>query len=149
MADTSVQGEAERYIRQHILPDKYGCEFEKRVMRLKGGGEFAFDAVSTDGKIVACISTSSGYTASGKRGTAKLFKIRSDVLWFYMLPQMPPRALLVFTDQTMIDLVEEELTKGRFPKDLEIVKVDLPEELAKRVRASQEQASREVMPTKK
>jgi len=148
MADTSAQVKAEKWVRQFGLTERYGKHFEKRVMRLRGNGEFSFDAVSEDGEIVACISTSGGMTTGGKKATAKLLKIRSDVLWFYMLPKMPTKALLVFTDEQFMKLVMAEREKGRFPTEFELITVKLPDELAKAVAESQQNASREVMPNR-
>jgi hypothetical protein len=146
MADTSAQVKAEKWVRQFGLTERYGKHFEKRVMRLRGNGEFSFDAVSEDGEIVACISTSGGVTAGGKKATAKLLKIRSDVLWFYMLPKMPTNALLVFTDEQFMKLVMTEREKGRFPTEFELVNISLPEDLAREVADSQQNASDEVRP---
>ena len=148
MADTKAQTEAEFWIRRHALQEKFGQQFTKRSLVLTTGGEFSFDAVSDDGKIVAAISTSVGTRSSGGDATTKLLKIRSDVLWFYMLERVPERKLLVFSEQSMIDLIEKEKKKGRFPLDLEIVKVELPEEIAARVAESQRIASEEVSPRK-
>lgn len=149
MADTKAQNEAEFWIRRHALQQKFGQQFTKRSLVLSTGGEFSFDAVSEDGKIVAVISTSPGTTSSGKDATAKLLKIRSDVLWFYMLERAPERRILVFSEQSMVDLIEKEKTKGRFPQEFEILKVDLPPDLAARVAESQRIASEEVSPKKK
>ena len=149
MADTKAQTEAEFWIRRNSLPEKFGQQFTKRSLLLKTGGEFSFDAVSDDGRIVAVISTSPGKTSSGSIATAKLLKIRSDMLWFYMLERQPERRLLVFTEQSMIDLINEEKKKGRFPPEFELVKVTLPPELAAKVAASQKVASEEVSPKRK
>lgn len=78
----------------------------KRTSILRSKGQFKFDAVSYDGKIVAVISTSGGITAGGKMATAKPQKIRSDVYWFLMLEQQPEKKLLVFTDDSMVDLIQ-------------------------------------------
>jgi len=121
----------------------------KKSLVLKTGGEFSFDAVSDDGMIVAVISTSPGTTSGGKEATVKLLKIRSDVLWFYMLERVPERRLLVFSEKSMVDLIEKEKKKGRFPLEFEILKVDLPPDLAAKVAESQRIASEEVSPTRK
>lgn len=149
MADTKAQTEAEFWIRRNALQEKFGQQFTKRSLVLKTGGEFSFDAVSDDGKIVAAISTSVGTTSSGKDATAKLLKIRSDVLWFYMLERVPDRKILVFSEQSMINLIEKEKKKGRFPLEFELVKVTLPHDLAAKVAESQKAASEEVSPKRK
>jgi len=149
MADTKAQTEAEFWIRRNALPEKFGQQFTKRSLLLKTGGEFSFDAVSEDGKMVAVISTSAGKTSSGKVATGNVLKIRSDMLWFYMLERQPERSLLVFTEQSVIDLISEQKKKGRFPAEFELVKVTLPPDLAAKVAASQKVASEEVSPRRK
>jgi len=146
MADTKAQVEAEKWIRENKLPRLYGQTFRRRSLLLKSKGEFKFDAVSDDGNIVALISTSSGINAKGELATGSIMKIRSDIYWFMMLEQQPNRKLLVFTEQSMIDIINEEKKKGRFPSEFEIVKIKLPQELADRVIESKEVASREVSP---
>ncbi|MFI5252397.1 MAG: hypothetical protein ACHQQQ_08210 [Bacteroidota bacterium] len=148
MANTNAHVEAEKWIREIELSRRYGQPFRARNLLLRSRGEFKFDAVSDDQKIVAVISTSAGITRKGSQATAKLQKIRSDVYWFFMLEHQPERRLLVFTEQTMIDLINGEKKKGRFPSDFEIVKVELPNDLAQKVLNSQLEASREVSPNK-
>ena len=53
-----------------------------------------------------------------------------------MLEATPQKRLMIFTDPSMIDLVKDEKKKGRFPKELEILKVKLPADLAARVAES-------------
>jgi hypothetical protein len=149
MADTKAQSEAEFWIRRHALQEKFAQQFTKRSLVLTTGGEFSFDAVSDDGTIVAAISTSIGTRPSGRDATTKLLKIRSDVLWFYMLERVPERKILVFSEQSMIDLIDKEKKKGRFPLQFEVLKVELPAEIAARVAESQRIASEEVSPQKK
>ena len=94
------------------MPKRYGQPFRQKNLDLRSKGQFKFDAVSDDGEIVAVTSTSGGMTAGGKMATAKLQKIRSDVYWFLMLEQQGEKKLLVFTDDSMIDLIKEK-KKGR------------------------------------
>jgi hypothetical protein len=146
MGDTKAQVEAEKWIREIELPRMFQEPFRQRSLGLRSKGQFKFDAVSDDGKTVAVISTSGGSTSSGKLATAKLMKIRTDVYWFLLLQQQPERRLLVFTDQSMIDLINDEKKKGRFPPEFELVRVTLPPDLAAKVAASQKVASEEVSP---
>ena len=122
MADTKAQVEAEKWIRENELPRVFGQRFLQRSLQLRSKGEFKFDAVSDDNKIVAVISTSGGVTAGGKQGTSKLLKIRSDVYWFLMLESQPDRRILVFTDQAMIDLINEEKKEGEVSGRIRIAK---------------------------
>jgi hypothetical protein len=149
MANTNAQLGAEKWIRKEHLPNLYGQEFTKRNMILKTRGEFAFDAVSEDGNIIATISTSSAEIARGRIASSKLNKRRSDALFFYMLPKMPTKELFVCTEQSMADLIKSEIGNGRFPTEFEIIQVGLPQELAEKVAESRRVAAREVTPRKK
>ena len=146
MANTNAQVEAEKWIREHALPKMFGQTFRQRSLLLTSKGEFKFDAVSDDQQIVAVISTSTAVTSGGKSGGGKLMKIRSDIYWFFLLEQQPERRLLVFTDQSMIDLINEEKKKGRFPHEFELVKIGLPADLQTKVTEAQKAASDEVKP---
>ena len=148
MANTNAQVEAEKWIREVELPRLYHQQFRQRSLGLRSKGEFKFDGVSDDGKIVVVISTSGGVKTDGSASTAKLMKMRSDVYWFLMLEQQPERRLMVFSDQSMIDLINEEKKKGRFPSEFELVKVTLPKELEDKVAESRRAASEEVSPRK-
>ncbi|MCX6142256.1 MAG: hypothetical protein NTZ35_03460 [Ignavibacteriales bacterium] len=148
MAETNAQTEVEQWIREKYLPKKYGQSFRQKNLDLQSRTQFKFDAVSDDSEIVAMISTSAGFTSSGKVATDELMKVRSDALRFLMLEAKPQKRLMIFTDQSMIDLVKDEKKKGRFPSELEILKVKLPADLAARVGESQRIASEEVSPGK-
>ena len=148
MANTNAQVEAERWIRENELPQMFGQKFKQRSLMLRSKGEFKFDAASDDGKIVAVISTSGGVTSSGKLATAKLQKIRSDAFWFLMLERKPEKSIFVFTEKSMIELINDEKKKGRFPEEFETILVMLPDTLAEKVRQSRLDASEEVKPRK-
>lgn len=149
MADTKAQIEAEKWIREIHLPKKYGQTFRQKNLDLWSKGQFKFDAVSDDNEIVAVISTSGGFTSSGKFATAKLMKIRSDAYWFLMLERKPTQSLMIFTDKSMADVVNNEKKKGRFPDEFEIFLVNLPGELAAKITESQRVASKEVTPERR
>jgi hypothetical protein len=129
MADTKVQNEAERWIRDKYLPKKYGQPFREKSLELQSRALAKFDAVSEDGEIVAAISTRTGYGAGGRKNEEDLMKTRTDALHFLMLDYIPKERLMIFTEQSMIDLVKDEKKRDRFPKALKIVKVKLPVEL--------------------
>ena len=143
MADTKAQIEAEKWIREEYLPKKYGQSFRQKNLDLQSRTQSKFDAVSDDGEIVAVLCTSTGYDPNGKVDTDKLMKVRSDALRFLMLEAKPQKRLMLFTDPSMIDLVKDEKKKGRFPSELEILRVKLPSDLAARVADSQRLASEE------
>ena len=141
MADNTVHTEAEKWIREVSLPKKYGQSFRQKNLVVQSRGQIKFDAVSDNGEIVAMICTSAGFMSSGKVATDELMKVRSDALRFLMLEATPQKRLMIFTDQSMIDVVKDEKKKGRFPSELEILRVKLPPDLAAKVAESQRIAS--------
>jgi hypothetical protein len=146
MADTTVQRQVETWIVCEALPDLYGQPFAKRRLPLVRGGAFEFDAVSNDGQIAVCISTSQCLTAGGKLGIGKQHKIRADVL--YLLHASVQRRVLVFTDAAMLAHFEKARIAGRFPPadELEMVCVQLPDALAARLCVARASASDDVSP---
>jgi len=147
VADTRLQIEVERWVCRVVLPRKYGRAFAPKAIGLTPGGSFDFDAVSDDGSIVACISTSGRRTASGKGGTGKTQKIRSD-MFFLLLARRAKRRVAVFTESDMVEFWQGEHAKGRLPKRIELLKVSLPSALDRRLRRARKRASREVGATK-
>ena len=141
MIDTKAQIEVEKWIREVYLPNKYGQSFQQKNLGLQSRTQSKFDAVSDDSEIVAMISTSAGFTSSGKVATDEVMKVRSDALRFLMLDARPQKTLMISTDQSMIDVVKDEKKKGRFPKELEILRVKLPPDLAAKVADTQKLAS--------
>src|SRR5690242_13777172 len=107
MADTRVQLEVEDWVRETWMTGQYGQQFSRNRVRLSSGGVFDFDALSADRSTVACISTSSGKTASGKHGVGKLMKLRSDML-FLTMAEGVSRRLLVLTEPDMFTTCEKE-----------------------------------------
>ena len=126
MADTKAQIEAENWIREVYLPKKYGQPFCQKSLELQSRALARFDAVSDDGEIVAAISMRVGFSAGGRKNQDDLNKTRSDALRFLMLNDIPKERLMIFTEQSMIDLVKDEKKRDQFPKALKIVRVKLP-----------------------
>jgi hypothetical protein len=129
MADLKAQIEAEQWIREEYLPKKYGQPFREKSLELQSRALARFDAVSEDGEIVAAISTCSGFSSNGRKNEDELNQTRSAALRFLMLDYIPKERLMIFTEQSMIDLVKDEKKRDRFPKALKIMKVKLPAEL--------------------
>lgn len=144
MADTRVQRGIERWVRETWLRRRYRRPFSAQTVRLISGGTFAFDAVSDDIRIVACISTSSARTASDKQGAGKIHKIRSDML--FLLLARAKRRLALFTEPDMATFWRREQTKGRLPKRIEVVLVPLQDVMRVVLRKAQRRSSREVSP---
>lgn len=143
MADTKAQIEAETWIREQYLPKKYGQSFQQKSLELQSRALARFDAVSEDGEIVAAISTCSGFSSNGRKNEDELNQTRSAALRFLMLDYIPKERLMIFTEQSMIDIVKDEKKRDRFPKALKIVRVKLPADLEARVAGSQTPASEE------
>jgi hypothetical protein len=142
MADSRIQHEAEQWVVDQALPAMFGQPFAKRRLKLEWGGVFEFDGVSEDQRIVTCVSTSAGRTASGKNPSGKIVKIKADTL--YLLAATAERRLLVFTERLMMNMFEREQASGRFPPSIELVLISLPEELQARLDVTRALASSEV-----
>lgn len=67
-ADTRAQLQVEEWIRQEWMPSEFRQVFHAQRFQLTSGGVFDVDAVSSDGAIVASISTSGAAIVSGKNG---------------------------------------------------------------------------------
>ena len=147
MADTSVQREAEDWIRRNWMPLQFNQGFEKKSLSLSSGGVFNFDAVSDDEMIVANISTSSAMTSGRKRGAGKFKKIIADIYYLLLLPD-EKRKLLIFTEPDMAELCNSEKERGRIPKNIEIIPAPLPLDLRTKLQDSRKDASDETSPQK-
>jgi hypothetical protein len=147
VATTRAQLNAEQHVVQRALPNLFGQEFRKRRVSLEWGGSFECDAMSDDGRIAVCVSTSSARTAGGKPAIGKYHKIRSDALYL-LAAKGVGRRILVFTDLGMLKHFEAEQERGRFPgTDLIGLRyVDLPDDLRVALEKAVDAASREVTP---
>jgi hypothetical protein len=144
MADTRVQLEVEDWVRREWMPGKYGCQFSRERVQLSSGGVCDFDAVSSDGSIVAAISTSGARTAGGKYAVGKMLKIRSDM--YFLLLASAARRIVVLTEKDMYENCLKEVGGGRVPASIEFVHAEIPAELEARLRDARQVASREVQP---
>jgi hypothetical protein len=148
MAHTKAQIEAKQWIREEYLQKKYRQPFREQSLELQSRALAKFDAVSEDGEIVAAISMRVGFSAGGRKNQDDLNKTRSDALRFLMLDYIPKERLMIFTEQSMIDLVKDEKKGDRFPKALKIVKVKMPPDIAARVEEARGIVSEEDAPEK-
>lgn len=144
MADTRCQLECEDWVRQDWMPQHLGQTFRRDRVRLTSGGVFDFDAVSADGTTVANISTSSAQTSGAKRGSGKLMKLRSEML--FLLLASPIRALMILTERDMFGLCEKEKGAGRAPRNIEFHHAPLPAHLADTLKVAKQVSSDEVSP---
>jgi hypothetical protein len=88
-------------------------------------GRFEFDAVSDDGTIVACVSTSGAKTARGKGAAGKFHKLQSDMLFLHLLKKARER-IIVLTEHDMFDWCEKQMRLGRTPADVSFRLAALP-----------------------
>jgi len=140
MADTSDLEVAFDWTRQE-LGRRFGVTFSKTHASLRQGTQRKFNAVSSDGSIVATISHSSGPTSGKKNPTGK---IHTAVASLYFLSQVrAQRRILVLTDPELNRLVQNEVD-GALGEGLEILHIPLPPELAAKVRAVTSRASDEM-----
>ena len=145
MASTAIQSEVERWIREEWLRRRFGRSFTKKNVRLKSGGEFEFDAVSDDDKVVANISTSSLRTVSGNRGSGKINKVRSDI-YFLLLAEAAEKRVMLLTESDMHEAWLKQIDRGRVPDSIQIRCVEIPNPLREKLEAAQKKASDEVTP---
>lgn len=143
MADTKVQLEVEDWVRENWLSKRLERPFYRNRIALTSGGVFDFDAVSDDKRIVACISTSGGKTASGKLAVGKLLKLRSDML-FLILAKGVDRRLLVLTEPDALELCRKEKAGGRVPPEIEILLAEISDELRTKLQAARKLCSDEM-----
>lgn len=144
MADTNIQHKIESWVRDKWMPKTFGQKFYQEKVRLSSGGFFEFDAVSEDNKIVALISTSGARTARGKRASGKLHKIRSDMFFLLLVPNID-RRIVVLTEADMYKFWEKEKESGRVPSSIEFKHAEeIPEKLVSKLTISRGNASREV-----
>jgi len=146
MANTKVQVKAEQWIVTEYLPKQFNQCFEKKRIELTWGGKFEFDAVSEDGKIIANISTSSARTAKGKQAIGKFHKIKGDTL--YLLHANATKRLQIFTEKDMQEHFMRDKKSGRFPPEVDLIHVELPEILKQELQSARRLASQEVTPNK-
>jgi hypothetical protein len=124
------------------------ARFTRSALKLDAGGHFIFDAVSSDGFVAACVCTSAGITAGGKKGSSHLHKIRSDMLFLLMAVGVKSR-LVVLTDRRMYEICEAEQKKGRLPTDVEVVLAEPPQSLQDQLARSRRLAATEVTPAER
>ena len=146
MADTSANHRAEQWVVEKFLPKKFkGQTFAKRNLTLKWGGQFEFDAVSPDGRVVGVVSTSAARTAGNKPAAGPIRKIKSDAL--YLLHAANAEKLfMAFTEVSLMQTFEKERDTGRFPPEIELLLAPLPPDLQADVLSTRAVASLETSP---
>jgi hypothetical protein len=147
MANSQVQLQAEKWVCEVWLPEKYGQTFRPTRLRLETGGYFNFDAVSEDNSIVANISTSSAFTAGGRGPAAKIQKLRADMLFLLMMDV--PKRFIVLTEKDMYELCLRKKVNGRVPNEIEFLHALLPAAYVNELQKAKKIASEEVSPNRR
>lgn len=145
MADTRTQVEVEDWVRREWLPSKFNQQFSRERMPLSSGGVFNYDAVSADKKIIVSISTSGSITSGGKQGAGKLQKIRADMFFLLLTPNVDKK-IIILTEKDMFEKCKSETTSGRAPKEIEFMYADIPHTLRAKLIESRKKAARESKP---
>lgn len=141
MADTSLLGaEVEDAVRAELCRE-LGVDFVKKKLTLKSGGQFNFDAVSPDGRIVVSIKSSRGTTRGGKPTTGAIKAAVADL--YYLSLVDADRRILVVTDQGFFERLSHDLQQ-RIAPGLELKHIQLPPELDGKVNATLRRASDEM-----
>jgi hypothetical protein len=126
------------------MPQQFGQCFRRDRVPLTSGGVYAFDAVSEDGHTLATISPSGAKMSSGKRGSGKVMKLRSDMLFLSLAS--PKRAAIILTERDMFEQAQKEKDAGRVPQNIEFHHAPLPPDLAARLKLAKKVSSDEVSP---
>jgi hypothetical protein len=124
------------------LKEQYGVAFGQRTLPLRGcEGIHRFDAVSSDGRIVAEIKTASGRTSGGKHPSGKRASA-FEQLYFLSLITADTK-LLILTDEEFFEIMKQK-TAGIVPADIQLLHCTLPADLAEIVLSVTSKASREI-----
>jgi hypothetical protein len=140
MANTSDLQDAIDWTRSE-LAGRHGVTVDKRPVRLRPGALHTFNAVSSDGSVVAAISNASGYTSGGRRPVGKIRGAIAELYWLSLVDAST--RLLVLTNREFFEILTREMANA-LPVGVEIIHVALPDELASRVAAVTTAASEEM-----
>lgn len=89
--------------------------------------------------------SSPGKTNTGKNASGKIHKIKSDTLYL-INAKGPVKRIQVFTEKTMYNHFQKEKDIGRYPKDIELIHIQLPVNLQNLVENVRRAAVKEVTP---
>ena len=127
MAKTIDLRAIELYVREWLGSQFPDHDFRERLLLLRTGKKFAFDAVSDDGSIVGSILSNRPKTRGGNENTGAVRKALLDICYLLAVPGDPVR-LMVFTDTEFRDLVAKRDRLGDGSIRMEIC--PLPSNLA-------------------
>jgi hypothetical protein len=118
----------------------------ERIMPLRwngeGQGKFAFDAVSEDGTVVACLSTARNLKAGQRH------KLMRDATFMWLVPGVTERVLAV-VEPGVAHSLQSELERGLIPPGTKIAIVTLPAEVREALETFRLSAANEVGGVKK
>lgn len=144
MADTTFLKKVVEPHARKKLADEYGASFDSQLLELSTGGKHEFDAVSSDGRIVAAIKSSSGKTARGNVPAAKIKNSEAEL--YYLTLVSAPTKLLVLTDPEFHQIMTARLV-GRLAPGIAVKLIELPPHIQSQVQRLQKIASDEVSPS--
>jgi len=140
MANTSALQEAISWVRGQ-LGREYGVSFGRQEVHLRTGRARLFNAVASDGSVVATVMNSSGMTSGGKKPSGK---IRGAIAELYFLSLVDAQhRLLVVTDSTFLAYLQHELD-GALVEGVQLRHLALPADVAARVAEVTSTASAEM-----
>ena len=151
MADTSkIKSIIEPWFRNEYLKKKHpGKVIKQENLDFVWGGKFEYDAVVYDsGRItsVYLLSCSEYKTSTGKGGTGKFQKIKSDLLM--MVGTNAPTKTMAFLGKTMYEQFKTQQQMGRLPQDIKCMLVESSDEINQLILGIRGEASNEVSPSK-
>lgn len=123
------------------LRERYGHDFGPRVLPLEPGGSHEFDAVSSDGRIVASIKANSGLTSGGNHPTGKVATCLNEV-YFLTLVDADER-LLVLTNPNF-HAIFTRAAAGQIARGVKVELLELPSDMQRVVDGVTELASKEM-----
>lgn len=141
MANTSyLRYSVEPWIRDR-LAERFGQGFSPRLLPLAPGGAHEFDAVSSDGRIVASIKANSGLTSGGNHPTGKVATCLNEV-YFLTLVDAEER-LLVLTNPDF-HTIFARATAGQIAPGVRVELLALPPDMQRTVDGVTALASKEM-----
>jgi hypothetical protein len=127
---------------RRALTELCGCtDFRERKMPIlwngEGTGSFEFDAVSANGRVVACLSTARTLNPGQRH------KLMRDATFMWLVPNVQRRILAV-VETAVADALAAELRRGRLPPNTEIRIIQLDLETRQELERFREAAVNEV-----
>jgi hypothetical protein len=145
VANTQVLKEAVENFVRGALESEFGTPFVKKRLILVRvevpPSDHEFDAVATDGSVIAGIISSAARTSGGKRNVGAVHHATGEL--YYLTLTEARRRMLICTDASFCDLMNS-VTRGRLASGLEIRHMTLPDDIERRAQASRTGSSFEM-----